>query len=212
MYKTGDTIYRPVFAETLSKIAKNGAAEFYTGETARLLVEDLRNFGGIITMEDLAGYKATWYAPFNVTINSLGLQVFTTPPPTSGPLMAFMLNVVETFRSPNRTGSFFTWSSSDRVLAAQHIVEAFKHAYGKRTVMGDPDFLQDNENFQEMMRNISSEGFADYIHEFIFDNKTFSDPAYYGAEFYNQNDSGTAHVSVVGPTGDAVSVTSTINL
>ena len=46
----------------------------------------------------------------------------------------------------------------------------------------------------------------------IDDSFTVNDPEYYGAEFANKEDHGTAHLSVLAPNGDAVSVTSTINL
>lgn len=46
----------------------------------------------------------------------------------------------------------------------------------------------------------------------IQDYKTFTDPKHYGAIYENPVDTGTAHVSVIGPNGDAVSLTTTINL
>ena len=52
-WKTNDTIKYFALAETLSRILKNGKAEFYEGETAKKLVEYIQNNGGIITAEDL---------------------------------------------------------------------------------------------------------------------------------------------------------------
>lgn len=46
----------------------------------------------------------------------------------------------------------------------------------------------------------------------IDDLKTFNDIKFYGGEFYTPKDHGTAHAAVLAPNGDAVSVTSTINL
>ena len=43
------------------------------------------------------------------------------------------------------------------------------------------------------------------------DDYTSKDPAYYGAVYYDPDDHGTAHISVLSETGDAVSATSTIN-
>src|SRR6266852_7545817 len=56
MWKAGDTLTQPQLAATLKRIAKNGAAEFYRGETARMLVDDMGRHGGLITREDLARY------------------------------------------------------------------------------------------------------------------------------------------------------------
>src|SRR5271154_4496135 len=57
MLHAGDTLLQPELAATLQRIAKNGAAEFYRGETARLVVDDITRNGGIITLDDLAQYK-----------------------------------------------------------------------------------------------------------------------------------------------------------
>ena len=46
----------------------------------------------------------------------------------------------------------------------------------------------------------------------IEDNKTYNNASHYGAVFYTPEDHGTAHVSILAENGDAVSVTSTINL
>src|SRR5438128_8523827 len=57
MYEPGETLRQPELAATLKRIAKNGAAEFYRGETARMLVRDMAALGGLITMDDLAQYQ-----------------------------------------------------------------------------------------------------------------------------------------------------------
>lgn len=62
-----------------------------------------------------------------------------------------------------------------------------------------------------MIKNLTSENYALDIRKAIWDNKTFTDPEYYGAVSTNIEDHGTAHVCILAPNGDAVSVTSTIN-
>src|SRR5580693_823015 len=57
MFHAGDTLRQPELAATLKRIAKNGAAEFYRGETAKMLVDDMNRMGGLITLEDLAQYQ-----------------------------------------------------------------------------------------------------------------------------------------------------------
>lgn len=44
------------------------------------------------------------------------------------------------------------------------------------------------------------------------DNTTFQDPKHYGAVFYDKGDHGTAHISIIDQNGDAISITSSINL
>jgi gamma-glutamyltranspeptidase/glutathione hydrolase/leukotriene-C4 hydrolase len=53
--------------------------------------------------------------------------------------------------------------------------------------------------------------YADELRGKIQDYRTSTDPKYYGAVYANTEDSGTAHISVIGPNGDAVSLTTTIN-
>lgn len=57
VWKKDDLIKRPKLGETFAKIAKNGAAEFYKGETGKNLVKDIQEKGGIITEEDLLRYR-----------------------------------------------------------------------------------------------------------------------------------------------------------
>src|SRR4029077_15690252 len=57
MYREGETLQQPELAATLKRIAKNGAADFYRGETARMIADDMARLGGLITMEDLASYQ-----------------------------------------------------------------------------------------------------------------------------------------------------------
>lgn len=58
LYKEDDYIKRPVLADTLERIARNGVEEMYgNGMTAKLLVEDIQQMGGIITIEDLKNYR-----------------------------------------------------------------------------------------------------------------------------------------------------------
>src|SRR3989440_5735144 len=57
MFRPGDTLRQPELATTLKRIARKGATEFYRGETARMLVDDMSRLGGLITLDDLAKYQ-----------------------------------------------------------------------------------------------------------------------------------------------------------
>ena len=63
----------------------------------------------------------------------------------------------------------------------------------------------------QLARNMTSDWYADSLRLLINDSRTFP-VDYYGPDFVLPNDSGTAHLSIVGPSGDAVALTSTINL
>lgn len=129
-----------------------------------------------------------------------GYTLYTTPLPSSGALLAFMLNVMSDLYTDNHD---IYW---------QRVVETFKHAYGHRTNLGDlenePHMAQ---TIQETFENLISPDFAKYISTLIYDDKTSEDFAYYGANFTNEEDHGTANMAVLAPNGDAISITSTIN-
>jgi gamma-glutamyltranspeptidase/glutathione hydrolase len=55
-YEAGEIFRQPDLAKTLQRMQKGGAAEFYKGETARLIAADMAANGGTIALADLAGY------------------------------------------------------------------------------------------------------------------------------------------------------------
>lgn len=58
---------------------------------------------------------------------------------------------------------------------------------------------------------MTSSSYADYVRSKILDIATH-DFIYYGPTFYDQSKTGTSHLAVLAPNGDAASITSTINL
>ena len=128
----------------MQKIAQNGVDEFYHGETAEKLIADVSNAGGIITLEDLKSYrlvivkiKSTFYHlfPFRVshgqTVSTIlgRYTLHSFPPPGSGPILAYILNILKHFQI----------SPGDDVPVLYHrMAEAFKWAYAERTKLGDP--------------------------------------------------------------------------
>ena len=86
MYQIGDTLRQPELAATLKRIAKNGPAEFYRGETAQMLVGDMAALGGLITLDDLAHYqpKIREVLQANYNLDGHQWQVISSPPPSSG--------------------------------------------------------------------------------------------------------------------------------
>jgi gamma-glutamyltranspeptidase/glutathione hydrolase len=86
LFKAGDTLQQPELAATLKRIAKGGAEEFYRGETAKMLTEEMSKNGGLITLEDLANYKVKVRKVLRAKYESGGhaWEVLTSPPPSSG--------------------------------------------------------------------------------------------------------------------------------
>ncbi len=85
-YQVGEVFRQPELAATLQRIAKLGAADFYRGETARMLVADMQSNGGIISSEDLASYqpKVREVLRARYEIDGHRWDVLTSPPPSSG--------------------------------------------------------------------------------------------------------------------------------
>jgi gamma-glutamyltranspeptidase / glutathione hydrolase len=85
-FKAGDTLKQPELAATLKRIAEKGAAEFYKGETAHVLADEMAKNGGIISLEDLANYKPKVREVLRAKYDSGGhtWEVLTAPPPSSG--------------------------------------------------------------------------------------------------------------------------------
>lgn len=125
-----------------------------------------------------------------------GSTLYSTPAPTSGPLLAFILNIVSGYEKMDFSA-----------LTFHRILESFKFAYAKRSDIGDPDFL----DIGALLGNLSDTSYANSVREMISDLETFNDTKHYGANYTSEEDHGTAHVSIVAPNGDAVAITGTIN-
>jgi gamma-glutamyltranspeptidase / glutathione hydrolase len=133
LYRAGDTLKQPDLAWTLTQIAKRGADGFYKGPVAQRFAADMKANGGLITLEDLAAYRAVERRPLRGTYR--GLDIVTSPPASAGgATLLNMLNIVETFDlKAGGVGS----AQSLHIMA-----EAMKMGYADRyRLLGDTDFV-----------------------------------------------------------------------
>src|SRR6266478_4594038 len=134
MLKAGDTLKQPELAATLKRIAKSGAGEFYRGETARMLVADMANSGGLITLEDLAAYKPRVREVLRAQYESGGHEwaVVTSPPPSSGGVAIIeALNMLKDV----------PLKSWDDVESVHMVAETMRRVFADRAAyLADPDF------------------------------------------------------------------------
>lgn len=136
MYKVGEIFRQPELAATLKRIAKNGAAEFYRGATARAIVSDLAPQGGLITLEDLAAYqpKVREVLRAKYDLGGHNWEVLSSPPPSSGGVAVIeSLNMLQGMPLKG-------WDDAESV----HLVaEVMRRAFADRAAyLADPDFAK----------------------------------------------------------------------
>ncbi len=132
-WKAGDRLVQKDLAATLDRIRKHGHLGFYTGKTAKLLVDEMKRGGGLISHTDLEQYAAVVRRPIHTTFR--GYDVYGPPPPSSGGIcITQMLNVLENFDLK----SMGRWSVGTNHL----VVEAMRRAFCDRAKhLGDADFV-----------------------------------------------------------------------
>lgn len=131
-YEEGELFRQPDLGRTLARIRDHGRDGFYKGETARLIVEEMKRGGGLITYEDLERYEAKEREPVRGTYR--GYDVIGMPPPSSGGVAVIqMLNILEGFDLKSMG------HNSPRYL--HHLAETMRLAFRDRARhLADPDF------------------------------------------------------------------------
>ncbi|KAG7281784.1 hypothetical protein CRUP_037065 [Coryphaenoides rupestris] len=188
--KENDIIIFLKLADTYQRIAEEGADVFYSGSIAHSIVKDVQQAG-------------TWLHTIFITLNVGDYTMHVPDAPSSGPVLALILNIVDGYNFTGRSVS----TAEQKTLTYHRILEAFRFAYAKRSKLGDPRYL----NITDLIHNMTSDYFADGIRSKITDDTTHPD-SYYEPEYFVPDNHGTAHLSVIAEDGSAVAATSTINL
>jgi gamma-glutamyltranspeptidase/glutathione hydrolase len=196
-WKAGDTIKYPKLAETLKRIQANGRDEFYKGETATILIDQVQKLGGIMTLEDLTNYEVKWRDP--ITFIYKDHKIISMPPPSSGGIcMAQILKSIAPYNIKQ-----YAHNSKEYI---QLIVEAERRAYADRSYfLGDPDFVNIPTD------SLLSENYLNKrMSDFEWGKATKSSALTRGSIVGYESDE-TTHYSIVDPFGNSLAVTTTLN-
>ncbi len=194
-WQAEDRLTQLELAGTLEQIAKQGTDGFYHGRVAEAIVAEMRAGGGILTLDDLANYRAQVRAPIHGTYR--GYDLYGPPPPSSGGIVLVqMLNVLERFelRSLGRD------SPETRHL----IIESMRRGFLDRArFLGDQDFVP-------IPAHLTSKAYAHQLANEISRTKASSSEALAPDIQLAPEGTSTTHFSIVDRQGMAVSNTYTL--
>jgi len=196
-WQPGERFVQPDLASTLERIANLGTRDFYEGETAQLIVDEMQRHDGLITLEDLRSYQPAIRQPIHGTYR--GHDVYSMSPPSSGGThIVQILNILE--------GYDLAQLGHNSAASIHRMSEAMKLAYADRaSFLGDTDFVE------VPLAGLTSKAYANDLREGIeperarpsSDIRAGTPAAYESPE--------TTHFSIVDRWGNAVSNTYTIN-
>jgi gamma-glutamyltranspeptidase/glutathione hydrolase len=208
-YQPGDLLVQPVLAATLRRLQRGGRDAFYKGTIARRIVADMNarrptNDPGLMTMADLAAYRAIWRKPLIGSYR--GREVDVMGPPTSGGVAELeMLNLLE--------GYDLASSGQSSARAIHLIAEAQRVAWSDRNA-----YLADPDQVAVPVDTLTSKAYAAERRREINERATRAHVA--GGPSHapiratpgaDENPAGsTTQVSIVDARGNAVSLTCTI--
>jgi gamma-glutamyltranspeptidase/glutathione hydrolase len=132
--QAGDLWVQSDLANTLEAIASQGKVGFYAGDTAAKIVAESARHGGLISMDDLAGYQTVLRYPVTGAYGEY--EIVSMPPPSSGGVhLIQILKILEELD----IGQF----EHNSAAYLHRLVESMKYAYADRSLyLGDPDFVE----------------------------------------------------------------------
>ena len=182
-------------ARTLERIANNGEDEFYRGETAALIVDEMARGGGLITAEDLDRYAAIMREPLRA--NWRGREILSAPPPSSGGFAVIQLLKIKDFLSHE-----FEDVAHNSPQYVHLVAEIEKRVFADRAeYLGDPDYVDvplDTLLSDDYLRMRASEVNSSAISKLAAVSPGIESP-------------NTTHFSIIDQHGNAVSNTYTLN-
>ena len=194
--KVKSNFKQPELAKTLFKISKQGSEIFYKGEIAEWISEESLSNGGLITLDDMASYKAKYREP--IEIDYRGYRIVSMGPAASGGLVLLQtLNILENFNLKE--------AGHNSAETVHLLSEAMQRAFADRAVFhGDPDYYD-----VPVEKSLSKE-YAKERAQTIGELRT-KDGEIFAGNLKNYDESpDTTHYSIIDSEGNAVSNTYTL--
>lgn len=195
-WKKGDTLVQKDLANTLKRIRDKGAAGFYEGETAMLIVAEMKRGGGIITMDDLKNYKVKERTPIEFPYK--GYTILSMPLPSSGGIILQQTLTMIAGKNIEQKGHL---SAS----AVQLVTEAERRAYADRA-----EYLGDIDKVKVPVKELVSKSYLDKRMADYQPGKAGSSVEIKAGVTAPESEE-TTHLSVVDQWGNAIAVTTTLN-
>ena len=193
--KAGELFKQTELAATLTRIAEQGEEDFYKGDTARLLVAQMNQDGGFISLEDLANYEAIWREPLKA--NWRDFEVVSAPPPSSGGF-----GVIQLLKMKDYLNEEFKDLGHNSAQYVHLVAEMEKRVFADRAeYLGDPAFV--DIDMSELVSDSYIKRRAMEVDPLQISQLEHVAP---GLESPN-----TTHYSIIDGDGNAVSNTYTIN-
>ncbi|MGB6538186.1 MAG: gamma-glutamyltransferase [Xanthobacteraceae bacterium] len=192
---TGGRLVQTDLANSLQAVAKGGPRAFYDGPIAQKIAAAVQAAGGVMTVDDLARYRAIERAPVRGTYR--GYDVVSMPPPSSGGIALIeMLNILEGYDLANEDETQFLFLE----------IEAMKRAYADRAFyLGDPDQVQNP------LARLTAKPYAAKWRATIDPQRATPASAIRAGGDVDPEGRNTTHFSVTDRFGNAVSNTYTLN-
>lgn len=199
LLKLGETITRKRYADTLEVIAAEGADAFYTGAIANATIAALSKKNGTMTLEDLKNYTVAIRKPS--VIDYRGYKLTSCSAPSGGVVALSTLKIVDGYDGFGDPAAIN--------LTTHRLDEAMRFAYGQRSELGDPSFVDGLDDYQDsMLSDATAAEVRSKISDFRTQNVSWYDPA--GLE--SLETPGTSHIVTADKSGMAISLTTTVNL
>jgi gamma-glutamyltranspeptidase/glutathione hydrolase len=185
----------PELASTLQRIRDHGARDFYQGEIAKKLVDDVKKAGGVLGFRDLSGYEPVWRAPLKLVYGDF--EIYSVPPPSGGGLViGETLNILA--GDDLRAAGFQTPRALYLLLEAQRRAYIDRHRY-----LADPSFTR--IPYRELLSRKRAEQWRATIGERVVATSSLAEPRELVAEGEH-----TTHFTIADEKGSVVSFTTSL--